>query len=340
MDRAPASLGSGLRCWVAAALALSAGLPEARPAPPPGRKAPRVELLGPGVLTTGDDEAHATFSPDGHRVYFIKNSPDFAHWTILVVERQGDSFAEPEVAPFSGRYSDADLSFTPDAETIYFVSNRPRPGGLVALDNTDIWRMRRTGDAWGEPEHIAELASEGNEWFPNATASGWLYFGSERREGNLGAEGTSDLWRARLRNGRYDPPENLGPRLNTRGNDIEPWISADGRLLIFASSGRPDTRGSYDLYASRLCGGAWTEPKSLGDEVNSRSWDFGARPTPDGRFLVFTSNRARAGDPYERTLRYPELLSRIRSPGNGLRDIYRVELASLDLGPTCPMASP
>lgn len=129
------------------------------------------------------------------------------------------------MAPFSGRYADADLSFTPDGETIYFVSNRPRPGGATR-DYTDIWRMHHTRGAWSEPEHVFDLASEGNEWFPTASADSWLYFGSERRDGNLGAEGTSDLWCARLRNGGYDLPENLGPRLNTRGNDIEPWISA------------------------------------------------------------------------------------------------------------------
>jgi Tol biopolymer transport system component len=307
---------------------------------PAERPAARAELLGPGVLSTGDDDAHATFSPDGTRVYFIKNSPDFAHWTILVAKRQGDGFLEPEVAPFSGRHSDADLSFAPDGQTIYLVSTRPVPGELAARDDTEIWRMRRTGETWGEPEHVAELSSPGNEWFPNATADGWLYFGSERSDRNLGAPGTSDLWRARLRNGRYDPPENLGDRLNTRGNDIEPWISADGRLLVFASSGRADTHGSYDLYASRRCGDEWTEPKNLGNEVNSAGWDFGGRPTPDGRWFVFTSNRARTSEPYERQLSYAELLGRIRSPGNGLRDIYRIELASLDFGPPCPAGSP
>jgi Tol biopolymer transport system component len=91
--------------------------------------------LAPGVLSTGDDDAHATFSPDGRLVYFIKNSPDFAHWTVLVVERRGDGFAEPEVASFSGRYSDADVSFTTDGQTPYFVSNRPRP--VTVGDGTD-----------------------------------------------------------------------------------------------------------------------------------------------------------------------------------------------------------
>lgn len=300
--------------------------------------APRTgepELFAPGVICTGDDEAHATFTADGRRVYFLKDAPNFMHWTIVFSDREGDGWAEPAVAPFSGRYGDGDLSFSPTGDTAYFISTRPTKPGAPPRPDTEIWRMGRTpGGALGEPEHVAELSSDGNEWFPNATADGWLYFGSERPEGNLGPAGTSDLWRARLVDGRYGRPENLGPRINTEGEDIEPWISADGRLLIFSSKGRSDTHGSYDLYASRLCDGAWTEPRNLGDRVNSSAWEFGARPTPDGRWLMFTSNRGYTDQPLDRALDYADLLKKIRSPGNGLRDIYRVEMSSLPL-PRC-----
>ena len=103
-------------------------------------------------------------------------------------------------------------------------------------------------------------------------------------------------------------PENLGPVLNTAGQDIEPWISADGRLLLFASNGRKDTLGSYDIYASHRCGEVWSAPCNLGSEVNSPAWDFGPRPSPDGRFLFFTSNRIATDRPPERALRFDALL--------------------------------
>lgn len=293
------------------------------------------ELFAPGVVSTGDDDAHVTFTPDGRRIYFLKDAPNFMHWTFLFADRRGGGWSAPQVAPFSGRYGDGDLSFAPGGDVAYFISTRPAtPGGAPRAD-TDIFRMRvLAGGRFGAPEHVSELASDGNEWFPNATADGWLYFGSERRDGNLGPAGTSDLWRARLVDGRFGPPENLGPRLNTPGEDIEPWVSADGTLMIFSSKGRPDTFGSYDLYASRFCGGAWTEPRHLGAGVNSAGWDFGGRPTPDGRWLLFTSNRGYTDRPLDRALTYRELLGKIRSPGNGLRDVYRVPMASLEL-PGC-----
>jgi len=119
--------------------------------------------------------------------------------------------------------------------------------------------------------------------------------------------------------------------LALRDQRLDPY-----RLLLFASNGRPDTRGSYDIYASRRCGESWSAPRPLGADVNSSAWDFGPRESPDGRFLFFTSNRATTDQVPEAALSYPRLLERIRGPRNGLRDVYRVETAALDLAPPCP----
>jgi WD40-like Beta Propeller Repeat len=298
--------------------------------------APRARLFAPGVISTGDDDAHVTFDPDGRHVFFLKATPDFRFWTIAVVEWTGSGWGTPQVAPFSGRWAEGDLSFAPDGKTAYFVSTRPVAPATQARADTEIWRLHRTAKGWAQPEHVAELGSDGFEWYPNMTADGWLYFGSERAAGNLGAPRTSDLWRARLAGDRFSVPENLGPILNTAGEDIEPWISADGRLLLFASNGRPDTRGSYDIYVSHRCGESWSAPRPLGADVNSSAWDFGPRESPDGRFLFFTSNRSTTDRPPERALSFKSLVARIRGPQNGLRDVYRVETAALDLVPTCP----
>lgn len=112
-------------------------------------------------------------------------------------------------------------------------------------------------------------------------------------------------------------------------------MARDERFIIFSSNGRPDTRGSYDLYISYRCAGEWTEPANLGDDINSAAWDFGARLTPDGEYLFFTSNRSDFGEPPEERLDYERLLHELRSPGNGLRDIYRVDAEVLPPSP-CP----
>ena len=119
-------------------------------------------------------------------------------------------------------------------------------------------------------------------------------------------------------------PENLGPELNGPGQEIEPWISPDGKLLVFAAKGRSDSRGDYDLYASHLCSGGWSPPRPLAGGVNSPSWDFAGRFSPDGRSFFFASNRPRWSPP-EPPLAgadgYRRLVDRLAAPGNGLFEI-------------------
>jgi len=289
-----------------------------------------------GVVSTGDDESHPTLSEDGRRLYFLKNAANFNHWTIVISTYRDGRWGTPEVAPFSGQFADADVSFSRDESVLYFVSMRPTaPGGPPKTD-TDIWRMRRQGSTWGEPERLAEVSSDDSEWYPNVTDSGALYFGSGRRSGNVGVNGSSDLWRARWANGRFGEPENLGPVINTPGNEIEAWVARDESTLIFASNARPDGLGAYDLYVSYNCDGTWTTPRSLGEPINSRGWDFSPRMSPDGKYFFFTSNRSFTDKPLDRRLDYAALLARVRAPGNGLRDIYQVDAAALGLNRSCP----
>src|SRR4030095_13661230 len=115
------------------------------------------------------------------------------------------------------------------------------------------------------------------------------------------------------------------------------WISPDETTLVFAAKGRPDSLGSYDLYVSRRCDNAWTSPRPLGVGVNSAGWEFGGRFSPDGATFYFGSNVADA--PADRALRdaqgYRELTERLRSPRNGLFDIYVVSASALGIAQTC-----
>lgn len=296
---------------------------------------PEPIVFLPGSISTGDDESHPTFTPDGQALYFLRNTPDFRHWTVLVSEFADGEWSTPEVAPFSGQHADADVFFTRDAAMLYFVSKRPDQPGAAPGSETDLWVIKRTEEGWGEPKRVDELSSDGNEWFPSMTLSGTMYFGSERRAGNRGPAGTSDLWRSRLIGGRFTRPENLGPTINSPGNDIEAYISPDDSFMIFASDGHADTRGAYDLYVSYHCGGRWSKPVNLGASINSAGWDFSPRISPDGRYLFFTSNRGFADQPFDRPLSDEELTERLHAPGNGLRDIYQVDLSALNLRPGC-----
>lgn len=282
------------------------------------------EIFEPGLVSTGQDESHIVFTPDGQTLYFLRNTPDFGHWTVLVSTRLGDSWSPPEIAPFSDVGANADVFVTRDGRFLFFISTRSVDG--QPKSDTDIWMMKRRNGAWSAPRHVPELSSDGNEWFPTMTTDGWIYFGSERS----GGYGQSDLWRARWLGDRFSEPENLGPAVNTPQQEIEPLVSDDGRSIIFAGR-RASGPGSYDLFVTYSCDGAWTEPRPL--PVNSQAWEFAPRLSPDGRTFYFTSNRRR---PVPERIADTEALSAyLNAPGNGLRDIYMVPTSALRLTPSC-----
>ena len=281
---------------------------------------PEPVLFAEGVISTADDESHAHFSPDGRTLYFLRNTPSFNFWTIVVSHFRDGTWTTPRVAPFSGQYSDADPFITADGSKLFFISMRPVAG--KAKTDTDIWVAERTGGGWVEPEHLGPLVnSDTNEWFPTVAANGTLYFGSARP----GGKGAVDIWRSRLVDGKYAEPENLGEAINSAASEVEPYIAPDESYLIFAAAGRPGGRGAFDLYISMQKDGQWSPPVNLGDKINSSAWDFAPRISPDGKYFFFTSARGFGDAPQARPLTYEELSQKLHRPGNGLRDIYQVD---------------
>ncbi len=84
---------------------------------------------------------------------------------------------------------------------------------------------------------------------------------------------------------------NLGPPINTRGNEGAISISPDGQLLFFAACQRDDGFGSCDIYWSWKMGNRWSIPRNLGPTVNSETWDSQPSFSSDGKTLYFASKR-------------------------------------------------
>jgi hypothetical protein len=145
-------------------------------------------LFAPGVISTGDHETHAEFTPDGKTVYFLKNAPNFSFWTIFISHYRNGKWSEPEIAPFAGPWVNADPHITSDGKHFYFISNRPLdPKSSEPNDNLDIWVMDKLSTReWSEPHNLGEpVNSKGNEWYPRSAADGTplLWFRPARRHG-------------------------------------------------------------------------------------------------------------------------------------------------------------
>lgn len=254
----------------------------------PSSRSTTVEMMGPGVLSTAANEYNPSLSPDGRTLVFARSEADFRNPRIFFSQLRDGRWSPPEPAPFTASLPGTDPTFAPDGQTLYFASDRPAAGRDSTRRDLDLWRVRRQGDGWGEPEHLGDgVNSRGQELGP-AWHDGWLYFGSTRG----GRARMLDIYRARDQGGRFGAAEEVA-RWNTEASESDPEFSRDGRVFLFWSNRAGSREG--DLYASHKTETGWTEPVRV-DAANSAGFDFTPSFSPDGRWLLFASTRAGPSD--------------------------------------------
>ena len=104
---------------------------------------------------------------------------------------------------------------------------------------------------------------------------GWLYFGSDR----AGGHGRTDIYRALPDEVGGWRVENLGPNINSAGDEYEAEISPDGRRMILMADG--------DLYESRFERGRWRAREKLDETINTPALEVGPLWSPDSRTFLF-----------------------------------------------------
>lgn len=185
-------------------------------------------------------------------------------------------------------------AFTPDGRTMVFAKGNTskKKGG----SDVDLYISRFRNGVWGDatPLNINtqfkdeyDVVARNNSWesTPAFSPDGrTLYFASNRP----GGYGGTDIYTAHMDSrGRFSRVRNLGPDINTPGNEMFPYVSEDAKLY-FASDGQPGF-GGLDLFVVKRSGGK-TTVENLGEPMNSPADDFGIFLfRPDRGF--FTSNR-------------------------------------------------
>lgn len=277
-----------------------------------------------GIISKGDYESHPAFSPTGDTLFFIKCSYDLQLSAICVSYRRNGRWTEPEIAPFSGKYMDADPFVARDGRTVYFMSNRPLKEGDKVKDDTDIWKVSLTSSGWGIPVNLGDpVNSSADEYYPTLADNGDIYFGSPRS----GGKGKSDIYRCRYAGGRYQPAENLGDSINGPGNEYEAFIAPDASYLIYNST--PTTSPGLDFFISYNRDGHWTKAQKLPAPFNTNSIEWAPKVTRDQKTFYFSSTRNRWTDLPVHPENMRQFNRRLQGTGNSLSDIYTVDFSTI-----------
>jgi outer membrane protein OmpA-like peptidoglycan-associated protein len=185
--------------------------------------------------------------------------------------------------------NDGCVTFSPDGKTMVFAKGNS--GKRKSTEDVDLYISRFRNGVWSEP--IMININEPGAWdsTPAFSPDGrTLYFASNRksRGRNQISYGGTDIYSAQMdTRGRFSRVRNLGPEINTPGNEMFPYVAEDAKLY-FASDGHPGY-GGLDLFVVKRQGGK-TAIENLAKPMNSPGDDFGIFLfRPDRGF--FTSNR-------------------------------------------------
>jgi len=227
------------------------------------------------------------------KLYSWNNQPFLS---LYVAERNpadGSLFNETVFLPnVMTKYHEATASFDASGKTIYYSTNIVKKNKLVIdqdkVNNFQIIKGAVVDNKLDNPQKVFFDSDDYSVGHPSLSDDGqYLFFASDMP----GGFGETDLYYVKIANdGTMSSPVNLGPKINTIGNEVFPFYR--NGVLYFSSDGHYGW-GDLDVYESNfLADGTFTTPKNLGAPINSNKDDFAFIIDKTDGYGYVSSNRA------------------------------------------------
>lgn len=257
----------------------------------------KIENAGALMNNVKSDYA-PTLTADGQELFFTSNKTNVenGHNDAIWMRTRGSIHGEWSDSkdlgfPFNiAGGNDATVSVAPDGQSILLYESSD-------ANNSTLYISALNGNTWSTPGKI-DSASPGvvNAIGSNSVSSclspdgKTLYFASNR----AGGMGGLDLYKSDMQsNGSWGSAVNLGNSINTSYDEDCPFVSFDGSLLFFSSTGH-NTMGGYDVFMSQQnADGTWGNPQNLGYPVNTPDDDKYFTLSLDGKEAYYNTIRCK-----------------------------------------------
>ncbi len=200
---------------------------------------------------------------------------------ILSASKDGDIWQVPQkISPnLNDPFHDAATFLTPDGKTIFLYYEK---------GNGDIYQSDWINGAWTTPQSMGpEVNTDSWETSGCLSPDGKKFFFASDRPGGYGS---LDIYMSeRKQDGTWGKVTNLGPTVNSAGNEDAPFMHADG-TLYFGSDGHMGL-GEYDIFKSEYRERTWSTPQNLGYPINSPKFENYFFLSPDKKRAYFSSFR-------------------------------------------------
>lgn len=264
----------------------------------------------PGV-STKEDEYLPMLSPDNQFLFFTRKTT--VDSKSVFGEQQKELFFQsrkrydgtysqgiPMETPFNeGTSYQGGSSISVDNKLLFITIVSPsytRDGR--SFSNGDIYYSDFYDGTWSTLKSVGDHINGKFTWEgqPSISADNQtLYFASAREPSDTHFGGM-DLYKVeRLPNGNWGNPINLGPTINTSGNEKSPFMHSDSYTLYFSSDGHPGVGGQDIFFAHVDKFKAFTTPVNIGVPINTEEDEVGFMVSTDGKYGYFSSNSAGEG---------------------------------------------
>jgi len=239
-------------------------------------------------INSAVSEYYPTITLDGKELVFTRRVNNFNE------DFYGSSFTDNKWTSAKGLSGNINTALNEGAQNIsqdgqwliFTGCNLPE-----GMGSCDLYISFLTPEGWSKPENLGyTINTEAWESAPSLSPDKRdLYFASNRP----GGYGGSDIYVARrLPNGRFSEPENLGPEVNTAGEESCPFMHADNQTLYFTSNGHLGYGGDDLFLVKKGPKGSWSKPINLGYPINTIENEGSLVVAADGKTAFYASDRS------------------------------------------------
>jgi hypothetical protein len=240
--------------------------------------------FAPGIVTLPNRNVPCiSFSPDGKSAtFYVAFWPSPGTPYTLLTEYTNNRWSVPAPASFTTGRTTGEPIFALNGSRIYLFAN----GASNQVGSIDLCYSEQNGTGWSNPKSMGNPPNlPQDQYHPCIVSDTSVYFSTSNGE----------IARCQYKNGSYQPrvilpfPINQANTTQTWG---DPYVSPDESYLIFKST-RTGGFGLNDIYISyKKADGSWTNPKNLGNRINTRYDETAGDITPDGKYMTFGTNNA------------------------------------------------
>ncbi len=225
-----------------------------------------TELLFTSKRTKNENYRRGVNSEYNEDIYFSirkdeseKSDEDDEEWKPIA-----------ELKKINTEYNEGSPCISKDGKYLVFARCYSPDG----FGNCDLYITERQVDgSWNEPQNLGESIN-GTSWesHPSFSITGDTLFFASNRQGGFG--GTDIYFSEKDPKGRWQTAKNMGAVVNTRKNEVSPFMHPIHHVLYFSSDGQLVNFGDFDIYKTYQEGSEWTEPYNIGPLVNGAGSEF------------------------------------------------------------------